>query len=111
MCGAAIALIATRSFGLWRRDWLRQHFSEYQAFPYWGADVLWLADICLSAPVVGNQQAVIFKCRRASAYAPRSARERNCRDDRIRGSVDDVDVVRTFVADEDKCTALTERRS
>jgi glycosyltransferase involved in cell wall biosynthesis len=61
-------------YGLWRRDWLRQHFAEYQTYPFWGADVLWLADICLSAQVVGDQRAVIYKCRRPSPHAPRSAR-------------------------------------
>jgi glycosyltransferase involved in cell wall biosynthesis len=62
-------------YGVWRTAWLRQHFAEYCRLPYWGADVLWLADICLSAPVVGNQDAVIFKRKRRSGFAPRSARD------------------------------------
>ncbi len=65
---------ATWIYGLWRTSWLVQHFQEYHAYPLWGADVLWLADICLRHPVVGNQDAVIFKRWRRSSYAPRTAR-------------------------------------
>ncbi len=61
-------------YGLWQTDWLRRHFAEYQHLPYWGADVLWLADICLRQVVVGNQDAVIYKRLRPSPYAPRNAR-------------------------------------
>ncbi len=61
-------------YGLWRTDWLKQHFEEYYAYPLWGGDVLWLADICLRHPVVGNQDAMIFKRLRRSSYAPRTAR-------------------------------------
>ncbi len=61
-------------FGLWRTDWVREHFVEYTELPYWGADVLWLADICLRHPVVGDQEAVIYKRLRRSSYAPRTAR-------------------------------------
>lgn len=62
-------------FGLWDSAWLKQHFAEYQRLPYWGADVLWLADICLRQTVVGNQDAVIYKRLRPSSYAPQTARE------------------------------------
>jgi glycosyltransferase involved in cell wall biosynthesis len=61
-------------YGVWRTPWLRQHFDRYCSLPYWGADVLWLAEICLAWPVVGNQDAMIFKRLRRSGYAPRSAR-------------------------------------
>ena len=72
---------ATWIFGLWRTDWVREHFVEYTELPYWGADVLWLADICLRHPVVGDQEAVIYKRLRRSSYAPRNARA----DDRVLG--------------------------
>jgi glycosyltransferase involved in cell wall biosynthesis len=62
-------------YGLWDTTWLKQHFAEYQRLPYWGADVLWLADICLRHAVVGNQDAVIYKRLRPSGYAPQTARE------------------------------------
>jgi len=65
---------ATWIYGLWRRDWVREHLHEYDAYPFWGADVLWLADVCLRYPVVGNQDAVIFKRFRRSGYAPRTSR-------------------------------------
>jgi glycosyltransferase involved in cell wall biosynthesis len=65
---------ATWIYGLWRSDWLARHFEEYRGFPYWGADILWLADICLRHAVVGNQEAVIFKRFRRNIHAPRSAR-------------------------------------
>ena len=62
-------------YGVWRTDWLRRHFAEYSALPYWGADVLWLADICLRRPIVGNQEAMLFKRLRRSRYSPQSARD------------------------------------
>ncbi|HTM53063.1 MAG TPA: glycosyltransferase family 2 protein [Pirellulales bacterium] len=62
-------------FGLWRTGWVRKHFDEYRQLPYWGADVLWLADICQRHPIVGNQDAVIFKRLRRSRYAPQNARQ------------------------------------
>lgn len=65
---------ATWIYGLWRIDWLQRHMDEYDRFPLWVADVLWLADICLRFPIVGNQEAVIFKRLRRSSYAPRTAR-------------------------------------
>lgn len=61
-------------YGLWETAWLRRHFDEYTRLPYWGADVLWLADICLRHQVVGDQDAVIFKRLRKSSYAPTTAR-------------------------------------
>jgi glycosyltransferase involved in cell wall biosynthesis len=61
-------------FGLWRTAWVREHVGEYGSFPYWGADVLWLADICLRHAVVGNQEAVIYKRWRPNSHAPHSAR-------------------------------------
>ena len=68
-------------FGLWRTDWVRAHFVEYTELPYWGADVLWLADICLRHQVVGDQEAVIYKRLRRSSYAPRQ----RASDDRVLG--------------------------
>ncbi|HEY2894606.1 MAG TPA: glycosyltransferase family 2 protein [Pirellulales bacterium] len=62
-------------FGLWRAPWVRAHFDEYRRLPYWGADVLWLSDICQRYDVVGNQEAVIFKRLRRSSYAPKTARD------------------------------------
>jgi glycosyltransferase involved in cell wall biosynthesis len=61
-------------YGLWQTAWLKDHFREYRSLPYWGADVLWLADICQRHPVVGNQDSVIYKRLRPSGYAPRSSR-------------------------------------
>ena len=61
-------------FGLWRTAWVREHVGEYGSFPYWGADVLWLADICLRHAVVGDQEAVIYKRWRPNSHAPHSAR-------------------------------------
>ena len=66
---------ATWIYGLWQTRWLREHVHEYFALPFWGADVLWLADICLRERVTGNQDAVIFKRLRRSRYAPQNARE------------------------------------
>lgn len=65
-------------YGVWRTAWLRRHFAEYCAFPYWGADILWLADICLGCSVVGDQDAVIFKRLRRSGFRPKSARATLC---------------------------------
>ena len=62
-------------YGLWQAAWVREHFEEYRALPYWGADVLWLADICQSQSVVGNQEAVIYKRLRRSSYAPKTSRD------------------------------------
>jgi glycosyltransferase involved in cell wall biosynthesis len=62
-------------FGLWRTAWCRKNFDEYRRLPYWGADVLWLSDICQRHDIVGNQEAVIFKRLRRSSYAPKTARD------------------------------------
>jgi hypothetical protein len=62
-------------YGVWQTAWLRENFVEYGRLPYWGADVLWLADICMRLSVVGNQDSVIFKRKRRSAFAPRTARD------------------------------------
>jgi glycosyltransferase involved in cell wall biosynthesis len=64
---------ATWIYGLWRTPWLRQHFEEFGRYPLWGNDVLWLADVCLRFKVTGNQDAVIYKRRRSSRYAPQNA--------------------------------------
>ncbi len=61
-------------YGLWQIAWLRAHVEEYFALPFWGADVMWLADICLRLPVVGDQEAVIFKRLRRNSAAPNTAR-------------------------------------
>jgi glycosyltransferase involved in cell wall biosynthesis len=64
---------ATWIYGLWRTVWLREHFAEFLRYPIWGNDVLWLTDVCLRYPITGNQEAIIYKRRRASVYAPRNA--------------------------------------
>jgi glycosyltransferase involved in cell wall biosynthesis len=61
-------------YGLWQTAWLKTHMKEYYQYPFWGADVMWLADICLRCDVVGNQEAVIFKRWRKSNLAPATAR-------------------------------------
>jgi hypothetical protein len=65
---------STWIYGLWRTSWLSRHMQEYEKYPLWGADVLWLADICLRFSVVGSQDAVIYKRLLPSRYAPKTAR-------------------------------------
>jgi glycosyltransferase involved in cell wall biosynthesis len=65
---------ASWMYGLYRRDWLRAHVDEWNAYPLWGFDVLWLTDVCLRFKVAGNQDAILYKRMRRSRYAPRTAR-------------------------------------
>lgn len=60
-------------YGLWRGDWLQQHFAEFLRLPLWGGDVLWLTDICQRCKITGNQEAIIYKRRLRSRHGTKNA--------------------------------------
>jgi len=64
-------------YGIYRRAALPDLVGNFDRFPVWGGDVLFLLDCCLNHDVVGDDTAVIYKMNnRESRYRPITPRQR-----------------------------------
>lgn len=61
-------------YGLYRTEWLRSAAPKLADYPLHGGDRLWLFDLVLSAPVVGDQSATFFYSDSPGKRKDRSAR-------------------------------------